>query len=43
VVQDLIRYELGDGQRDAEALGYIPLPQNVADKGIAAISNLAER
>ena len=39
-VQDLIKYELGDGQKDAEALGYIPLPQNVASKGLSAASNI---
>jgi len=39
-IQDLIKYQLGDGQRDAEALGYIPLPQTVASKGLAAVSNI---
>lgn len=40
VIQNLIRYELGEGQKDAEALGYIPLPQNVMEKGIAAMANV---
>jgi phosphate transport system substrate-binding protein len=40
-VQDLIKYGLGDGQREAEALGYIPLPQNVTAKASAAISNIS--
>jgi phosphate transport system substrate-binding protein len=40
-IQDLIKYQLGDGQKDAEALGYIPLPQNVVAKGIAASSSLS--
>jgi len=39
-VQDLIKYQLGDGQKDAEELGYIPLPQNVVAKGLAATSNI---
>lgn len=40
VVQDLIKYQLMDGQNDAEVLGYIPLPQNVVTKGLAAASNI---
>jgi phosphate transport system substrate-binding protein len=40
-VQDLIKYGLGDGQKEAEALGYIPLPQNVIAKATAAISNIS--
>ncbi len=39
-VQDLIKYQLNDGQKDAEAMGYIPLPQNVVAKGLAASSNI---
>lgn len=39
-IQDLIKYELNDGQKDAESLGYIPLPQNVVAKGLAATSNI---
>ena len=29
-----------DGQKDAEALGYIPLPANVVAKASAAIANI---
>ena len=39
-VQELIKYQLNEGQRDAEALGYIPLPENVVAKGLAASSNI---
>jgi phosphate transport system substrate-binding protein len=39
-VQNLIRYGLSDGQKDAEVLGYIPLPQSVIAKDTAAIANL---
>jgi phosphate transport system substrate-binding protein len=40
-IQELIKYQLQDGQKDAEALGYIPLPQNVVAKGLAASSNIS--
>jgi phosphate transport system substrate-binding protein len=40
-VQQLIKYGLSDGQKEAESLGYIPLPQNVIAKSTAAISNLS--
>jgi phosphate transport system substrate-binding protein len=39
-LQDLIKYQLGDGQKDAEALGYIPLPAPVVRKGLAAAANI---
>jgi phosphate transport system substrate-binding protein len=39
-VQNLIKYELNDGQKDSESLGYIPLPQSVVAKDTAAISNI---
>ena len=39
-IQDLIKYELGDGQKDADSLGYIPLPQNVVAKGLTASSSI---
>jgi len=39
-IQDLIKYQLGEGQKEAEALGYIPLPQTVAAKGLAASSGI---
>ena len=40
-VQDLVKYGLTDGQKDAEPLGYIPLPQNVVAKATAAIQNIS--
>jgi len=39
-VQELIKYQLNDGQKDAETMGYIPLPENVVAKGMAATSNI---
>jgi phosphate transport system substrate-binding protein len=39
-IQDLIKYGLTEGQKDAEPLGYIPLPPNVVAKATAAISNI---
>jgi len=39
-VQDLIKYELGDAQKEADSLGYIPLPQNVVAKDLAASSTI---
>lgn len=40
VLQDLLKYCLGDGQKDSEALGYIPLPAPVAQKVSAAVGNI---
>ena len=40
VLQDLLKYCLGDGQKDSEALGYIPLPAPVAQKVSAAVANI---
>jgi phosphate transport system substrate-binding protein len=40
-VQELVKYGLTEGQRDAEALGYIPLPSGVVAKASSAIQNLA--
>jgi phosphate transport system substrate-binding protein len=37
---DLLRYGVTDGQKDAEALGYIPLPQAVVERVTAALSNI---
>jgi phosphate transport system substrate-binding protein len=37
---DLLRYGVTDGQKDAEALGYIPLPQPVVERVTAALSNI---
>jgi phosphate transport system substrate-binding protein len=42
-VQQLVRYGLTDGQKDAEALGYIPLPTSVVEKATAAIQNVASQ
>jgi phosphate transport system substrate-binding protein len=40
VLQDLLKYALGDGQKDSEPLGYIPLPAPVAEKVKAAVQNV---
>jgi len=40
-MQELVKYGLTDGQKDAEPLGYIPLPQNVVAKATAAIQNIS--
>jgi phosphate transport system substrate-binding protein len=40
-MQDLVRFGLTEGQKDAEALGYIPLPANVVEKATAAVARLA--
>lgn len=40
-IQDLIRFGLTDGQKDAEALGYIPLPESVVTKAMATVPTLA--
>jgi len=37
---DLLEYGLTAGQKDAEALGYIPLPPAVAEKVRAAVNNI---
>jgi len=39
-LRDLLTYCLTDGQKESEALGYIPLPPEVADKVKAAIQNI---
>jgi len=39
-LQDLLKYGLTDGQKDADALGYIPLPANVAGKALAAVQTI---
>jgi phosphate transport system substrate-binding protein len=39
-LQDLLNYGLTDGQKDSEALGYLPLPQSVVDKDKAALKNI---
>ena len=40
ILQDLLKYVLTDGQKDAEPLGYIPLPKTVSDKVLAAVQNI---
>lgn len=40
-MQDLLKYGLTDGQRDAESLGYIPLPANVSSKALAAVQTIS--
>ena len=40
LLQDLLTYCVTDGQKESEALGYLPLPQAVADKVKAAIQTI---
>jgi len=40
VLVDLLNYSLTDGQRDAEPLGYIPMPAPVVEKVKAALQNI---
>ncbi len=40
-MQDLLKYGLTDGQKDAESLGYIPLPANVSSKALAAVQTIS--
>jgi len=40
-LQDLLKYGLSDGQKEAEALGYIPLPDAMVAKATTAIQNLS--
>jgi phosphate transport system substrate-binding protein len=40
VLQDLLRFGLSDGQKDAEPLGYIPMPAPVVEKVKAAIDTI---
>ncbi len=39
-LKDVLTYCLTDGQKDSEALGYIPLPGGVAEKVKAALGNI---
>jgi phosphate transport system substrate-binding protein len=39
-MRDLVSFGLTEGQKDAEALGYIPLPTNVVAKATGAIQNI---
>ena len=41
LVQNLLQYCLTDGQKDSEALGYIPLPPGVIEKVKAATQNIS--
>jgi phosphate transport system substrate-binding protein len=40
-MQDLVTYGLTEGQKDAETLGYIPLPASVVAKATAAVQTLS--
>jgi phosphate transport system substrate-binding protein len=40
LLQNLLQYCLSDGQKDSEALGYIPLPPAVVEKVKAATQNI---
>jgi phosphate transport system substrate-binding protein len=40
LLQDVLTYCITDGQKDSDALGYIPLPQSVVDKDKAAIQGI---
>jgi phosphate transport system substrate-binding protein len=42
-MQELVKFGLSDGQKEAEALGYIPLPDATVAKATAAIQNIAAR
>jgi phosphate transport system substrate-binding protein len=39
-LRELLNYGLTDGQKDSEALGYIPLPPNVSSKALAAVQTI---
>lgn len=39
-LQELVKFGLTDGQKDAESLGYIPLPETVVAKATAAVQNI---
>jgi phosphate transport system substrate-binding protein len=40
VLQDLLNYSLTEGQKEAEGLGYLPLPAPVVEKVKAALQNI---
>ena len=42
-LKDVLAYCLTDGQKESEALGYIPLPVKVREKVQAALANIAVR
>ena len=39
-LQDLLKYSLSDGQKEAEPLGYIPMPAPVVEKVRAAVDTI---
>jgi phosphate transport system substrate-binding protein len=39
-LRGLLKYTLGDGQKEAEQLGYIPLPQSTVEKVLAALDGV---
>jgi phosphate transport system substrate-binding protein len=39
-IQELVKYGLTVGQKDAESLGYVPLPATVVAKATAALQNI---
>jgi phosphate transport system substrate-binding protein len=39
-MQELLKYGLTDGQKEAESLGYIPLPANVSSKALTAVQTI---
>ena len=41
-LKDVLAYGLTEGQKESEALGYIPLPANVAAKVKAALGNISQ-
>jgi phosphate transport system substrate-binding protein len=41
ILQDLLKYSLSVGQKDAEPLGYIPMPAPVIEKVKAAVDTLS--
>jgi phosphate transport system substrate-binding protein len=40
VIQEFLKYALTEGQKEPESLGYIPLPQAVAEKVLVAAQNI---
>ena len=40
VLKDLLKYVVTDGQKDAEPLGYVPLPKTVSEKVMAALQSI---
>jgi phosphate transport system substrate-binding protein len=40
VLQNLLKYCLTEGQKEAESLGYLPLPSTVTEKVSGALENI---